>query len=164
MRPRPHSRDGFTLAEILLAFSILLLGAVGVFALFGRGLVAHRRAVNNVNAANLAASVFEDIASNYDVYYRDRNGDGTPDIFADADNDGTPDCFNAAPGERLRWPIPQRSGYTYTIRYTRSLDARADRTLFVSVRVSWNVQGRDLAEEFSRVVFIKDLRDIDASK
>ncbi|MCA8944796.1 MAG: prepilin-type N-terminal cleavage/methylation domain-containing protein, partial [Planctomycetes bacterium] len=47
---RNSSRRGFTLIEILMAFSILLLGIVGVYAIFAVGLVNHKRAVDNTTA------------------------------------------------------------------------------------------------------------------
>ena len=44
MRRRHNNRRGFTLIEIMMAMSILLVGVVGVYAIFAVGLVNHKRA------------------------------------------------------------------------------------------------------------------------
>jgi prepilin-type N-terminal cleavage/methylation domain-containing protein len=152
------SRQGFTLIEILMALTILLAGVVGIYAVFAVGLVSHKRAVDNVIAANLAASVFEDIAANYHVYYYDSTGNGRPDLSEDTNMSGVDDWFEME-GGRMRYPIPYRRGYLYTVRYERSPEA--PQTLFVTVRVYWEQAGTERAEVFQRSVFIKHLPLLD---
>lgn len=154
MRPA-GSKSGFTLVEIMLALSIMLLGLVGVYAVFAVGLVSHKRAVDNTSAAVIAGSVFDDIAANYGVYYYDDDGDGRPDLGEDRNNNGIDDWFERDSAGRLRHPIPYRNGYAYEIRYERS--PVVPHELFVSVHVYWQQQGRERGETFYRTVFIKGL-------
>jgi len=146
---------GFTLLEILMAFSILLLGVVGVYAVFSVGLVAHKRAVDNTNAGNLAGSLFDEIAANYDVWYYDRNKNGIPDLAEDRNSNNVDDWFEVQGTGRLRYPIPTLSGYTYKIRYERS--PTIDQELFVTIQVFWRQQGDAKAATFQRSVFLKRL-------
>jgi prepilin-type N-terminal cleavage/methylation domain-containing protein len=145
---------GFTLLEVLMALTILVIGVVGVYSVLAVALISHKRAVDNTEAALLAANLFDDIAANYDVYYYDRSGDGTPDLSLDRNGDGTPDWFELVDG-RLIYPIPWRRGYRYTVQYEHS--AHAPQALFVTVRVYWQHAGIERAEVFRRSVFIKHL-------
>ena len=83
-----------------MAFSILLLGVVGVYAVFAVGLVNHKRAVDNTTAGVLAGSVFDDIAANYEVYYYDNNQNGRPDLSEDRNNNGVDDWYEPTSGGR----------------------------------------------------------------
>ncbi len=139
----------------MLALSIMLLGLVGVYAVFAVGLVSHKRAVDNTNASVLAGSIFDDIAANYDVYYYDNDGDGRPDLGEDRNGNGVDDWFERDSGGRLRYPIPHRNGYAYEVRYERSFAVPQE--LFVTVRIYWQQQGLEKAERFQRTVFIKSL-------
>jgi prepilin-type N-terminal cleavage/methylation domain-containing protein len=158
---RAGSRRGFTLIEILMAMSILLLGIVGVYAIFAVGLVNHKRAVDNTTASVLAGSIFDDIAANYSTYYYDRNFNGVPDLAEDRNGNGVDDWFEPTANGQLQYPIPWRRGYRYEIRYERS--HVVEQELFVTVRIYWQARGRERAEEFQRSVFIKHLHLDDAS-
>ncbi len=156
-----HQR-GFTLLEILMAFSILLLGVVGVYSVFSVGLVAHKRAIDNTTAANLAGSLYDDIAANYDMWYYDRNHNGIPDLAEDRNGNGTDDWFEVQAGGRARYPIPLVPGYTYKIRYERG--DTVDTEIFVTVQVFWRQQGEGKAATFQRSVFLKELPRLEAGK
>ncbi len=52
-----HRTQGFTLIEILLALSILVIGLVGILAIFPIGLNSSRSAVEQSQAAILAQLV-----------------------------------------------------------------------------------------------------------
>ena len=52
---------GFTLMEILLAMSILIVGLVGILALFPAGLNATRKAMEDTNAALIAESAYSSL-------------------------------------------------------------------------------------------------------
>jgi prepilin-type N-terminal cleavage/methylation domain-containing protein len=151
---------GFTLIEILMALTIMLVGVVGIYAVFSVGLVNHKRAVDYTTAANLAASVFEDIAANYEVWYADRNGNGIPDLAEDSNNNGIPDWFELGADGRPRYPIPYRRGYLYSVNYERNHEV--PQALLVTVRVYWQQAGEDRAEIFQRSIFIKHLPAIDS--
>jgi prepilin-type N-terminal cleavage/methylation domain-containing protein len=153
------TRNGFTLIEILMALTILLVGIVGVYAIFAVGLINHKRAVDNTTAGILAGSLFDDIAANYDVYYFDRNRNGRPDKSEDGNRNGIDDWFEPTSNGRLPLPIPHRRGYRYEIRYERG--AEVPNELFVTVRIFWEGQGTERAETFTRTVFIKNLEAID---
>jgi prepilin-type N-terminal cleavage/methylation domain-containing protein len=160
------NRRGFTLIEILMSLTILLIGIVGVFAIFSVGLVNHKRAVDNTTAGILAGSVFDDIGANYDVYYYDRNRNGRPDKSEDRNSNGTDDWFEPTSSGRLPDPIPYRRGYRYEVRYQRGADPEITdppslNELFVTVSVYWEAQGAERAETFHRTVFIKNLEAID---
>lgn len=159
MTQRTDNRNGFTVLEILLAFAILLVGAVSVYAIFARGLVSHKRAVDNTNAAILAGAVFDDIAANYSAWYYDRDRNGRPDRSEDRNENGVDDWFEPDAAGRLAAPIPYRFGYQYRIEYQRSQEL--DCTLFVTVTVYWRNRGVEKGEVFRRAVFIKDLPDLD---
>lgn len=53
-----RSRTGFTLVEILIAMTVLLVGLVGILALFPVGLDATRKAIEDSNAAFIAESAY----------------------------------------------------------------------------------------------------------
>jgi prepilin-type N-terminal cleavage/methylation domain-containing protein len=163
--PARARRRGFTLLEIMMAFTILLLGCVGVYAVFSVGLVAHKRAVDNTTAANLAGSVFDDIASSYGTPgspWTDNNRNGVPDrAELDADNNGIDDWFEPPPGERPRYPIPFVPGYWYRVEYARSDEL--DQELFVTVRVYWRSSEESRSATFQRSVFIKYLPQVEGN-
>lgn len=142
-----------------MAFTILLLGVVGVYAVFAVGLVSHKRAIDNTTASVLAGSVFDDIAANYDVYYYDDNRNGRPDLSEDRNRNGVDDWFEPGAAGRIPHPIPNRRGYRYEIRYERSWQVPQE--LFVTVRIYWRQQGIEKAEAFYRTIFIKNLPDYD---
>ncbi|MCB9893122.1 MAG: prepilin-type N-terminal cleavage/methylation domain-containing protein [Planctomycetes bacterium] len=159
MRRRRNNRSGFTLIEIMMAMSILLVGVVGVYAIFAVGLVNHKRAVDNTTASVLAGSLFDDIAANYDMYYYDRNQNGRPDLSEDKDGNRVDDWFEPDANGRLRYPIPYRRGYRYEVRYERSVEVPQE--LFVTIRIYWEAQGSERAELFIRTIFIKNIEAID---
>ncbi len=53
-----HANRGFTLIEILIAMSVLVVGLVGILALFPVGLNATKKAIEDTNAAMIAESVY----------------------------------------------------------------------------------------------------------
>ncbi len=143
-----------------MALTIMLVGVVGIYAVFAVGLVNHKRAVDNTIAADLAASLFDDIAANYLEFYADRNGDGVPDNGEDRNRNGLDDWFETDSSGRMRLPLPFRQGYRYTIRYERHDDVPQE--LLVTVRIFWRQAGEERGEAFQRSVFIKDLPDIES--
>lgn len=161
LRGARTGRRGFTVLEVLLAFVILLVGCVSVYALFGRALISHKRAIDNTNVAVLAGNIFDDIAANYNPTYLDRNKDGVPDAGEDRNSNNVPDWFEG-PGGRPRVNIPFIAGYTYTIFFSRPNDADLGQCLFVRVEIKWdrpNEGTQGPPETFYRTVYIKDLAD-----
>lgn len=147
--------------EVLLAFVILLVGCVSVYALFGRALVSHKRAIDNTHVAQLAAAVFDDIAANYNPTYLDRNKDGVPDGGEDRNSNGVPDWFEGQ-GGRPRAAIPFVQGYIYRITFARPTDAQLRQCLLVTLEIFWTRPGEGAQgppETFYRTVYIKDLPD-----
>lgn len=155
MRQANNSVRGFTLMEILMAFTILISGIVGIYALFSVGVVSHKRAVDNTIAANIAGSVFDDIAANYEIYYYDRDHNGKPDLGEDKNANGKFDWFERSDGN-LRYPIPYRRGYEYEIEYETN-PSMAPQELFVTVHVYWRASGRKRSETFRRAIYIRRL-------
>ncbi len=154
-----HSRRGFTVLEVLLAFVILLVGCVSVYALFGRALISHKRAIDSTNVAVLAGAIFDDIAANYEFYYYDKNHDGVPDQGEDRNSNQVPDWFEG-PGGRPRLAIPYVQGYQYTIFYSRPTDPNLKQVLFVTVNIYWSRPDEGTVgapETFYRTVYIKML-------
>jgi prepilin-type N-terminal cleavage/methylation domain-containing protein len=159
--PNPRQR-GFTLIEILMALTIMLVGVVGIYAVFAVGLVNHKRAVDNTTAADLAASLFDDIAANYEIYYADNDRNGIPDNAEDRNRNGIDDWFETDTSGRMRLPIPFKRGYGYTVRYERN--HLVPQELLVSVRVYWRQSGDERAEPFQRSIFIKHLPELDGTQ
>ena len=142
-----------------MALTIMLVGVVGIYAVFAVGLVNHKRAVDNTTAANLAASLFDDIAANYEIYYADNNRNGVPDNGEDKNRNGIDDWFEADTSGRTRLPIPFKRGYNYTIRYERNPEVPQE--LLVMVQIYWLQAGVERAEPFQRSIFIKYLPELD---
>jgi hypothetical protein len=145
-----------------MALTIMLVGVVGIYAVFAVGLVNHKRAVDNTTAADLAASLFDDIAANYETYYADNDRNGTPDNGEDRNGNGTDDWFETDTSGRMRLPIPFKRGYGYTVRYERN--HHVPQELLVSVRVNWRQSGDERAEPFQRSIFIKHLPELDGTQ
>jgi hypothetical protein len=141
--------------EILMAFTILVSGIVGVYALFSVGVVSHKRAVDNSIASTLAGSVFDDIAANYETYYYDNDNNGFPDLGEDRNQNNQPDWFERGVGG-LKYPIPYRRGYEYDIEYEYNA-MEAPQELFVTVKVVWLASGRNQSETFRRAIYIRRL-------
>lgn len=159
LRRAQSARRGFTVLEVLLAFVILLVGCVSVYALFGRALVSHKRAIDSTNVAVLAGNIFDDIAANFAPNYVDKNHDGVPDLGEDRNSNQIPDWFEGA-GGRPRVSIPYVPGYQYTIFYSRPTDPNLKQVLFVTVNIFWTRPEEGTAgapETFYRTVYIKTL-------
>ena len=62
---RQHRKEGFTLVEILLALCILVIGLVGVLAIFPVGINCSRSAVEQNRAALLAESVKDSLVHGF---------------------------------------------------------------------------------------------------
>ncbi|MBX3460584.1 MAG: prepilin-type N-terminal cleavage/methylation domain-containing protein [Planctomycetes bacterium] len=160
MTVRRSAYKGFTLIEILMALTIMLVGVVGIYAVFAVGLVSHKRAVDHTAASNLAASLFDDIAANYDVWYFDNDRNGVPDLAErDRNNNGIGDLYDVDNNGRPLNPIPFQRGYRYTIRYERN--PAVPQELLVMVHIYWRQAGEERAEPFQRSIFIKDLPALD---
>lgn len=160
MRNKVKSSHGFTLMEILMAFTILVSGIVGVYALFSVGVVSHKRAVDNTIAATLAGSVFDDIAANYAEYYYDKDNNGVPDLSElDRNNNGVDDWLEHS-SEGLRYPIPYRRRYSYKIRYEYS--SAVSQEIFVTLKVQYFASGKQISETFRRAIYIRRLPAIKA--
>jgi len=153
-------RRGFTLTEIILAFSVLLAGTVGIYALFAVGIVSHKRAVDRTDAALLAGSIFDDIAANYDVFYYDDNNNGRPDLSEDRNGNGTDDWFeSSATGAAARpmVPVPWRFGMIWQVEYQRSEQAPGTLWVTVTINRAQGEAGRGSEEVFSRAVYVPSL-------
>jgi len=59
MRSTLAARRGFTLIEILIALAILVIGMVGVMAVFAAAVDLHRRGVAQTSAALVAETILE---------------------------------------------------------------------------------------------------------
>lgn len=142
-----------------MALTIMLVGVVGIYAVFAVGLVSHKRAVDQTNAANLAASLFDDIAANYDVWYYDNDANGTPDLAErDRNQNNVGDLYDLDNNGRPLNPIPFKRGYRYTIRYERN--PAVPQELLVMVHIYWQQAGEEKSEPFQRSVFLKNLPTI----
>ncbi|MCC6574640.1 MAG: prepilin-type N-terminal cleavage/methylation domain-containing protein [Planctomycetes bacterium] len=152
---RNASRRGFTVLEVILAFAILLVGLVSIYALFARGLVSHKRAVDYTIAGQLAASVFEDISANYQIYYYDMDLNGRPDLSEDRNFNGVDDWFEPDQSGQLPYPIPRHEGYRFKIEYVHPADKDMRQSIFVTLRVYWLNAGEQRSEVFERAVYVR---------
>lgn len=83
MCPLPNPRRGLTLIEILLSLLVLVVGILGILALFPAALVASRDTLDQRHAINLAESLKNALGNAFRFTYPastlDVNGDGAND-------------------------------------------------------------------------------------
>lgn len=70
----PSHRAGFALIEILMAMAILVIGMVGVMALYAVAVDAHRQAMDNAGVSLLAQNLLSEVTA--DFTRRDTDYDG----------------------------------------------------------------------------------------
>ena len=63
-----YKNSGFTLIEVVFALAVLLIGLVGVLALFPVGLTASKKAGDYTTAALVAEQVLANIRAGYNLY------------------------------------------------------------------------------------------------
>jgi len=74
---RLRNSRGFTLAEILIAIGILLVGMTGVLAVYAVAVDFHRRAVDNSSIALLAENMLNEITADFGRRDADFDGEET---------------------------------------------------------------------------------------
>ncbi|MFA5794382.1 MAG: prepilin-type N-terminal cleavage/methylation domain-containing protein [Candidatus Brocadiia bacterium] len=65
--PRPGTRKGFTLLEILVSLMILSIGLASVFGLFGAGARSYRRSINDITVSQMAQTIFTELTNKEDL-------------------------------------------------------------------------------------------------
>lgn len=98
--PLPHQRHGFTLLEILISLSVLVIGLVGILALFPVGFHSSKQSVQDSTTTMLAQSIQASLIASLD-----RTKPGQP---VEYHHDGVPTgvtfLLPAAPGLAVEVP------------------------------------------------------------
>jgi type II secretory pathway pseudopilin PulG len=130
---------GMTLVELMVAFAILIVGLVSIFAMLNAALRSHKRAMNETEAAIVAESVLADLRADFQ---RGR-------LVKDPGN-----TFE----QNVDFP-------DYSVRKTIvSLEPRkknvaglgGDREFFVRVEVRWSSEGDNKEVSFDSVLFFNE--------
>lgn len=61
MRQPWHGKQGFSLIEVLIGISILVVGVLGMAGLFNSGILMNRRSIEETQAANFALARLEEV-------------------------------------------------------------------------------------------------------
>jgi len=142
-----HSRPtrGMTLIEIMVAFAILVVGLVSIFAMLNAALRSHKRAMNETEAAIVAESVLADLRSEFQrgkIVKSDGKGMFEPSVdFPDYSVRKT-----IVPLE------PARKGVA---------GAGGDREFFVRVEVRWSSQGDNKSVNVDSILFCNEEKKLD---
>jgi type II secretory pathway pseudopilin PulG len=128
---------GMTLVEVMIAFAILVVGLVGVFALINGGTRAHKRAINETESSLVASSVAAEMRAEF---FRGR----VP--ASDAANawHDSPD-YPRYQYRKLITPLdPGRKGAD---------DPSANREYFVRIIVRWSEHGEDKSISMDTIMY-----------
>lgn len=142
---RRASTRGMTLIEIMVAFAILVVGLVSIFAMLNAALRSHKRAMNETEAAIVAESVLADLRSEFQ---RGR--------IVRSDGKGIFEQSTDFPEYAVRKTIvplePTRKGVA---------GAGGDREFFVRVEVRWSSQGDNKSVNVDSILFCNEEKKLD---
>ena len=126
-----------TLVEVMLAFAILIVGMVGIFAILNAGFRAHKRAIHETEAAQVAASVTAELRADFSRGHTPRSD--------------PPDTWPASPDypryQYRKVIVPLEAGRKDVD------DAAADREFFVRVLVRWSEIGENKSINVDTVMY-----------
>ncbi len=155
---RPGGQSGFSLLEILVALSVMVVGMTSIMVLFAVGVTTHKRSVDQMNAAIAAESVFSEIEAKYTIFRIDQwkkksgrssSGKGSKRVTVDEKN-----YLRDVPAQGADEPkVPNFPGYRYRMKYT-PLDQDGDAVL-AELTIVWQKGGDPVAETFKKVIFKK---------
>jgi len=125
-----------TLVEVMMAFAILIVGLVGIFAILNAGFRSHKRAINDTEATILASSILDELRSDF---FRGR----VPP--SDAKSAFTESTTNAIyKYNRLIFPLESKVMQAGPV---------VNREYFVRVEVRWSEQGESKSVGVESVMF-----------
>jgi type II secretory pathway pseudopilin PulG len=143
--PRHRSQRGMTLIEIMVAFGILVVGLVSIFAMLNAAMRSHKRAMNETEAAIVAESVLADLRSEFQ---RGR--------IVRSDGKGLFDISPDFPDYSVRKTIiplePARKGVA---------GVGGDREFFVRIEVRWSSEGDNKSVHVDSVLFCNEEKKLD---
>lgn len=126
-----------TLVEVLMAFAILVVGMIVIFAILNAGFRAHKRAINETEASLVAASVTSELRAEF---FRGRTPRSDP-----------PDAWHES-SDYPRYKYRKVIVPLETAR--RGLDeAAADREFFVRVLVRWSELGENKSISVDTIMY-----------
>lgn len=155
---RPRGERGFSLLEILVALSVMVVGMTSILVLFAVGVTTHKRSIDQMNGALAAETVFSELRARYTLHRialwkkeqaslrRSRRGRGGP---------ATEEAYLAdipAEGEDPP-PVPHMPGYHYKVRFTRLDDE--GRAVLAEVDIVWKKKGDAVSERYATVLLQK---------
>ncbi len=134
---RARAPRAMTLVEVLLSFAILVVGLVSIFAVLNAGVRSHKRAINEMEAAQVAESIMAEMRADFS-HGRVPHSDG-PTIFHESKD---------------------YSGYSYS-KNILALDPRQGRTeqrfsnqeYFVRLQVRWSDRGENKSISVDTIMF-----------
>jgi len=142
---RSRSQRGMTLIEIMVAFGILVVGLVSIFAMLNAAMRSHKRAMNETEAAIVAESVLADLRAEFQrgrIVRSDGKG-----LF-----DTSPDFPDYAVRKTIIPLEPARKGVA---------GAGGDREFFVRVEVRWSSEGDNKSVHVDSVLFCNEEKKLD---
>ncbi len=157
MRSR-EGRGGFSLLEILVALSVMVVGMTSILVLFAVGVTTHKRSVDQMNAALAAESIFSEIEANYTVLRisqwkkteaQKSRKKGWKGRSVDEKN-----YLKDVPEKGADEPkVPDFPGYRYRMAYSR-LDPDGNAVL-AELTIVWQKGGDPVSESYAKVIFKK---------
>ena len=136
--PRATARRGMTLIEVMLAFAILTVGLVSIFAIINSGMKSHQRAIQETQATMALSSILADMRAEFAHGKQPYN---RPE-FVPCDD---------YPNFRYKTTIlalePRRNGVT---------QAAAAREFFVRVEVRWAERGDDKSLATQTIMWLSE--------
>jgi prepilin-type N-terminal cleavage/methylation domain-containing protein len=124
-----NKRAGFTLLEIMVALGVMAVGISSVFALFAAATALHNRAVDEMNAALMADTVFGNIEARLFTAM-------TP----------VPAFIN---GSVTSFP---KHRYAVRLVPVDNTDWNIANEFFVECQITWNVKGKKRIEKFHTIL------------
>lgn len=140
-----HTARGMTLIEIMVAFAILVVGLVSIFAMLNAALRSHKRAMNETEAAIVAESVIADLRAEFQrgrIVRSDGKGMFEPSVD-----------FPDYTVRKTIVPLePARKGVA---------GAGGDREFFVRVEVRWSSQGDNKSINVDSILFCNEEKKLE---
>jgi type II secretory pathway pseudopilin PulG len=157
MRTIPKS-GGFSLLEILVALSVMVVGMTSILVLFAVGVTTHKRSIDQMNAALAAEVVASDLKARYTVYrieqWKKKEARRTKKSKKKAIPLDDRNYLKDIPDKRGEEPaVPNFPGYRYRVKFT-PLDDDGN-AVYARIDIIWKKGGDPVSESYPLVLFKK---------
>jgi len=149
---------GFSLLEILVALSVMVVGMTSILVLFAVGVTTHKRSIDQMNGALAAETIVSELRARYTLY-RIQHWKKTETRRQRKKKKGrrplTDKSYLAdVPGPGRDAPaVPNFPGYHYRVTYTRLDDA--GNAVLAEVVILWKKKGEAVSETYVTVLLKK---------